>query len=171
MESSYQNAVADSDVVVHSIGLLLENSRYKLALGDNKSATLTYDKINHQSAVQLAQSLVGSPRFVYISADAGFWPVIPAGYINSKRAAEYDLTGMAKLRTLILRPGFMYDETDRGGVRYGVLSVVEGLRSIPGVGYLLRPTISTQQVASGLYKSLERYPSDKIVSLEELKNI
>ena len=84
----------------------------------------TYEMMNKQSAVILAntfkqeilkegkmeQAKVNERSFTYISADKGF-PMIPGGYINSKREAEIEIEKMKKyFRPIIMRPGFMFDE-------------------------------------------------------------
>ena len=113
--STYEKFLLDKNVndVVHSVGILLENSNYKSILnskgGNNNPTTKTqsYDLINRKSAVLLADTFQQclskkkkdenetedsgiNPSFSYISADKAF-PIIPEGYILSKRKAEEEL--------------------------------------------------------------------------------
>ena len=88
------------------------------------SPYFTYEMMNKQSAIILAdtfkqkilkkskkeQEKANQRSFTYISADKGF-PLIPSGYINSKREAEIELEKMQRyFRPIIVRPGFMFDE-------------------------------------------------------------
>lgn len=51
------------------------------------------------------------PAFVYISAASGA-PVIPHGYIASKREAESSISSsLPDLRSVFVRPTFMYDSS------------------------------------------------------------
>jgi uncharacterized protein YbjT (DUF2867 family) len=51
------------------------------------------------------------PTYVYISAAAGA-PILPARYINTKRAAESTIaSAFPNLRSIFLRPGFLYDSS------------------------------------------------------------
>jgi hypothetical protein len=50
------------------------------------------------------------PPFVYISAEDIFRPLVPARYIESKRAAEVAITRDGRVRGIYLRPGeFSYN--------------------------------------------------------------
>lgn len=64
-------------------------------------------------AIALAQESLSEhvPAFVYISAAAGA-PVLPARYITTKREAEATITStLPDLRSIFIRPGFMYDNS------------------------------------------------------------
>ncbi|KAF3394075.1 hypothetical protein F1880_005452, partial [Penicillium rolfsii] len=74
---------------------------------------LTYELMNRDSAIALAQesSHEHVPAFVYISAAAGA-PILPARYITTKREAEATITSsLPELRSIFIRPGFMYDSS------------------------------------------------------------
>lgn len=114
----------------------------------------------------------------YISADKGF-PLIPAGYINSKRQAEEGIMRLEhQLRPLLFRPGFMFDEArDVADARSALRDVLELLncgnelllrRNVGCVNQLLRPTVSTQQVARALLKHIEDESSYGVISLEDI---
>ncbi|KAJ5216342.1 uncharacterized protein N7498_002749 [Penicillium cinerascens] len=78
-----------------------------------KDGQLTYELMNRDSAIALAQesSTEHVPAFVYISAAAGA-PVLPARYITTKREAEATITSsLPELRSIFIRPGFMYDSS------------------------------------------------------------
>jgi uncharacterized protein YbjT (DUF2867 family) len=76
-----------------------------------KDRQLTYEIINRDSAITLAQESnrenVGA--FVFISA-AGGAPVLPQRYIKTKREAESTIASeFPKMRGLFIRPGMLYD--------------------------------------------------------------
>jgi hypothetical protein len=78
-----------------------------------KDGQLTYELMNRDSAIALAQESQreGVSTFVYISAAAGA-PMLPARYISTKREAESTIAGeLVKLRSIFVRPGFLYDSS------------------------------------------------------------
>ncbi|KAF9913490.1 hypothetical protein BX616_009959 [Lobosporangium transversale] len=130
--STYKDAIAGANAVVHSVGLLLEDN-YKDILhsqnfeeltkniqtmfrGQNPLDTskapksgLTYEKVNRDTAITLANEAgkEGVESFVYISA-AFVAPIIPNRYLTTKREAENALlTHPSAIRPIIFRPGFM----------------------------------------------------------------
>jgi hypothetical protein len=78
-----------------------------------KDGQLTYELMNRDSAISLAQESQreGVSTFVYISAAAGA-PMLPARYISTKREAESTIASeLVKLRSIFVRPGFLYDSS------------------------------------------------------------
>jgi len=76
-----------------------------------KDGQITYELINRDSAIALAQESEREnvKTFVYISAAAGA-PMLPARYITTKREAESTIASqLVKLRSIFVRPGFLYD--------------------------------------------------------------
>lgn len=78
-----------------------------------KDGQLTYELMNRDSAIVLAKQAnaaeVGS--FAYISAAAGA-PILPGRYISTKREAESTISStFPKMRSLLIRPGFLYDSS------------------------------------------------------------
>jgi hypothetical protein len=76
-----------------------------------KDGQLTYELMNRDSAIALARESQqeGVSTFVYISAAAGA-PMLPARYISTKREAESTIASeLVKLRSIFVRPGFLYD--------------------------------------------------------------
>lgn len=68
-------------------------------------------KTDIMAAIALAQetSREHVPTFVYISAAAGA-PILPSRYISTKREAEALIgSSLPELRSIFVRPGFMYD--------------------------------------------------------------
>ncbi|KAH3668086.1 hypothetical protein OGAPHI_001840 [Ogataea philodendri] len=173
---TYKHLLPDASGVVHSMGILLENQNYKKVVQSNddllgeiqsffktpnpmkKNVFNTYEKMNHESAIVLAETLIevnkNKPAFAYISADRGF-PGIPSGYIESKRKAEFELYQMQpNIRPILMRPGFMFDETNTTDTR----TKLKNLLNVAGYANetillhlldgLIRPPISTQVVAN-----------------------
>lgn len=137
--SSYQSLLASSDAVVHTMGTLYEGGAYKKSLRGNdpleavahgakglfdglnggnplgKGAAGSYESVNRDSAVAVckayrAQTKDSGRTFVYVSAEDIFRPVVPAGYITSKREAERLLQELCtpQIRSVFLRPSFIY---------------------------------------------------------------
>lgn len=74
---------------------------------------LTYELMNRDSAVILARSATTAkvPNYVYISAAAGA-PILPGRYISTKREAESLIAStFPSMRSLFIRPGFLYDSS------------------------------------------------------------
>ncbi|OWB74423.1 hypothetical protein B5S31_g4215 [[Candida] boidinii] len=170
---TYRDKLYDCTSVVHTIGILLENQSYKNivrsnddALGEilsffktdnpmNKNSFNTYQKINTESCIVLAETLIDIIKeknnnnnnnnnnnellssqinhfpFAYISADKKF-PGIPSGYIESKRTTELELYSLQPLlRPVFLRPGFMYDnESTEADFRSKFKSLLNGMNLI-----------------------------------------
>jgi uncharacterized protein YbjT (DUF2867 family) len=78
-----------------------------------KDGQLTYELMNRDSAIALAQESQreGVKTFIYISAAAGA-PMLPSRYISTKREAESTIASeLVKLRSIFVRPGFLYDSS------------------------------------------------------------
>lgn len=74
---------------------------------------LTYELMNRDSAIILAKEadIAGVGSFAYISAAAGA-PILPGRYISTKREAESTIsTTFPKMRSLFIRPGFLFDSS------------------------------------------------------------
>ncbi len=107
---------------------------------------------------------------VYVSADRGF-PGVPLGYIKSKREAESQISQLSNLRSIFLRPGFMYDEEDGEISPRNVLNkVVQTAHSATECGLkgVVRPTVSVQQVAKSGVEGLVKPSVRGVVFLEDI---
>ncbi|QID81235.1 MIOREX complex component 2 [Saccharomyces pastorianus] len=156
------------------------------------SPYFTYEMMNKQSAIILAdtfkqkilkkskkeQEKANQRSFTYISADKGF-PLIPSGYISSKREAEIKLEKMQRyFRPIIVRPGFMFDEHRNAiGPRSFIHTALELLycgnkfllrNKLQLLNDLIRPTVSTQQVSKSVLKNIENADFKGVVTLEEI---
>ncbi|RMZ75492.1 hypothetical protein DV737_g5277, partial [Chaetothyriales sp. CBS 132003] len=81
--------------------------------GDDAAGQITYELMNRDSAIALASAAqdAGVACFVYVSAAAGA-PLLPSRYITTKRAAESAIANdLPQLRSIFIRPGFMYDSS------------------------------------------------------------
>ena len=143
----------------------------------------TYAAIQRDSAVVLADNYIKSkaepPRnFVYVSADK-VPPLVPEEYITTKREAEFELSCKKGLRSIFLRPGAMYDETHEGGLTTRDV-LLRGLRFGVGLkecivgkhiaGDLVRPVVSTEQVAESLYDALDDKEFEGVVTVEQIQS-
>ncbi|KAI9723279.1 MAG: hypothetical protein M1812_001161 [Candelaria pacifica] len=78
-----------------------------------KDGQITYELMNRDSAIALARQTTLSqiPTFAYISAAAGA-PILPQRYITTKRDAETTISSsFPSLRSIFIRPGFLYDSS------------------------------------------------------------
>lgn len=121
---SYAHHLSDATAVVHTLGTLIEGSKYKEALKEGDLPGLissltsalgssnplgaadpktSYATLNRDSALRTCETYISTkpsipltkPRaFVHVSAEDIFRPWIPAGYIERKREAEL---GISKL--------------------------------------------------------------------------
>ncbi|KTB01488.1 MIOREX complex component 2 [Nakaseomyces glabratus] len=194
---SYAGSLREADHVVHSMGILLENENYKkllnggsfeLKFGANPlektdSGNFTYERMNKESVLILAKAFdtvkKANPRtsLSYISAD-NWNPIITDGYINSKREAERELLKFKSFRTIVARPGFMYDENrNASDKRHLVQSTLDFFNwtnktllgnSIRCVNNMIRPTISAQQVSRALIAKINDPSFSGILHLEDL---
>lgn len=208
--STYKDYLATQHAVVHSVGLLLEDTRYKKTLTEelslltglltvlnaikgpnpmDRSPSNTYAAIQRDSAVLLAETYLKAPMipkdpsFVYISADSKPPIVVPDAYLATKREAEYLLAQKKGLRCIFMRPGFMYDPNDPVNARTVVGQVLNTQYEIfkkldvlglgnkdkfPTFNKIYRPVVTTEQVATELYKRLNNH-YEGVVTLEDMR--
>lgn len=201
---SYKDQIANKTAVVHSVGTLFENLDYKKTINSNfsflndflriasmlkgpnpltRNHNQTYEAIQRDSAVMLADAYLETlkelkdPAFVYISAEMKP-PIVPEGYLTTKREAEFELSCKPGLRSIFLRPGIMYDENAPLLEKRKLFSkfldlgytVKEGILGdkIPIFNELIRPPVSTEKVALTLYNKLEDLEAKGVVSLDEI---
>lgn len=209
---SYKEKLVGKNAVVHSVGILFEDTSYKktvkqqLSLQTGAQALLkmlkgpnpmlrlphsSYSAIQRDSALLLADTYsevaknVENPTFAYISADQKPPFLVPDGYITSKREAEYELSCRPALRSIFMRPGFMYNAQDplnpltligKGIDKQYQLVGMTGIFSIfdkdnsPFFKTIYRPSVSTEEVASKLYEKLEQPNFKGVVTLSEIRN-
>lgn len=119
---TYNHLLPQTTAVVHTLGTLLEDARYKAALQNGdlpglmkaftsglgskntlEDTTGGYDELNRDAALRVCEAFASStpahplarPRaFVYVSAEDIFRPFISARYIESKREAEQGIARM-----------------------------------------------------------------------------
>lgn len=200
--ASYKKYLQNQTAVVHSVGILFENQSYKQTVNSNfnflndiqklgnmlkgsnpmeRESKDTYEAIQRDTAVILADNYLAeqteNPTFVYISAEMKP-PLVPEGYLTSKREAEFELTCKKGLRTILMRPGFMYDESEPFtnnrklfskfvDLGYGIKSGVFG-NSLEILNKLMKPSISTEKVALKVFEKLEDPKFSGVVGLDEI---
>lgn len=130
--ASYSSVLPHVDGAIHSLGILFENSSYKvllqnaqplkcfqntfLGIKDGKpdtiqSNTYTYEQANRDSALALAlacRAHLNVKQFAYISASHSIAPFIPKRYITTKMEAENGISSLDRYQLHIFRPGLMY---------------------------------------------------------------
>lgn len=104
---SYTSILNDVDAVVHSVGTLLDNKCFFKSGYEG-----SHEHLNRDTALTVAKQMLEKDKnFVFISADRGI-PLVPT-YISTKREVEDFLSqNREKLRSAVVRPGFMYDDDD-----------------------------------------------------------
>lgn len=201
--STYELKLKGQTAVIHSIGLLFENLDYKKSMNSNfnflndiqnlsnfikgpnpmkKDKFSTYEAIQRDSAVILADAYLKqqseNPTFVYMSADQQI-PLIPEGYINTKREAEFELACKPNLRLIFMRPGFIYDQnlppSNNRKLLSNVLELGYDVKSgifgdnVGLLNTLVRPPVSTDQVAKAIFDKIEDQEFSGVVPLEEIR--
>lgn len=199
--STYKEYLKDKTAVVHSVGILFENQEYKQAINSNfnflndiqrlgnmlkgsnpmtRDTTLTYEAIQRDLAVLLADEYAKEakdPTFVYISADSKP-PIVPEGYLTTKREAEFELSCKKDLRSIFMRPGVMYDESEPLSNNRKLLSKLLTLGydvktgvigdAVPYLNGLVRPPVSTEKVALTLFEKIQDPAFSGVVNLDEI---
>jgi hypothetical protein len=145
-----------------------------------KDGQITYELMNRDSAIALAQEAEreGANTFVYISAAAGA-PMLPSRYITTKREAENTISSqMVKLRSIFIRPGFLYDSSRKftlpiaasGMVGSTVNSLVGGsLTSIFGAA--VEKPLKADLVADAVVESIEDGQTKGIVDTKTIEEL
>ncbi|KAG7452450.1 NAD(P)-binding protein [Guyanagaster necrorhizus] len=131
-------ALQDANGVVHTLGTLLDDGKYKTAVNEGslsglvgsligsqnpleKKTTSGYESLNRDAALRVCEAFVNSGPaeglsrrpFVYISAEDIFRPIIPARYIETKREAEAGIDSLVsqkpgQFRGVYIRPSLVY---------------------------------------------------------------
>ncbi|KAJ5171804.1 hypothetical protein N7492_004397 [Penicillium capsulatum] len=142
-----------------------------------KDGQLTYELMNRDSAIALAQESSSEhvPAFVYISAAAGA-PVLPARYITTKREAEATITStLPELRSIFVRPGFMYDSSRKftlpialGGFVASELNVFLG-QKLSFLGAMSEKPLKVDVVGEAVVEALEDESTKGAVGTKQLE--
>ncbi|KAI8973294.1 hypothetical protein BDF20DRAFT_881572 [Mycotypha africana] len=126
----------------------------------------TYEMMNRDTVITVADQVAKLPSiksFTYISASDVF-PFINPRYITTKREAETHLFRHYKFKTVVLRPGVMYNYQ-----RPSVMPIVnllqltnaitnpfkDSIASLPGGKMLTTPPLRTDEVARAVIQSIE----------------
>lgn len=113
--ASFEEHLTSNTSIVHSVGILLENSNYKKFVSGSTStqdnSNATYESVNRDSAITVAATGAkkGISSMIYISS-AGAPPGVDKRYISTKREAEAVISAYTAFRPIIFRPGFVFSE-------------------------------------------------------------
>ncbi|KAI7904621.1 uncharacterized protein BX663DRAFT_530159 [Cokeromyces recurvatus] len=126
--------------------------------------------MNRDTVISIADQVAKLPTiksFTYISASDVF-PCIHPRYITTKREAESYLFRKDEFKTIVLRPGIMYN-LQRPSVMpiAGALQLLNAITSpfkssissLPGGKYLTTPPLQTEEVARAVIYGIEREES------------
>ncbi|KAI8644297.1 hypothetical protein BD408DRAFT_481473 [Parasitella parasitica] len=194
---TYKDILKGVTAVVHSVGILMENDYKSVAQaqtlceaasgiphmilgmkdhGNPLDPALkdhprpTYEMMNRDTVKTVADEVSKLPAinsFVYISASDVF-PFIDPRYITTKREAERYLFQNEKFKTMVLRPGFMYNLQRPTAVPIaGALQFANAvtspfknaIASLPGGKTITTPPLQTEQVARAAIAAIESQQS------------
>ncbi len=109
---TFREEVKSADVVVHSMGVLIDSSFTK---GANQGADGSYEQVNYETAKVLGDyvnSFTDKKRkFFYVSAGQGI-PFVPR-YLDTKRKAERYLSTLPNIEFKTFYPGLIVDSQER----------------------------------------------------------
>ncbi|KAK2740634.1 hypothetical protein FQN57_006003 [Myotisia sp. PD_48] len=195
---SYSRHLDKASAVVHSMGIILE-ADYKSILqgkespvsglqkavgcfiGAAKSAEdksqMTYQTMNTDSAIRLAKCASDAkiPTFVYISAASGA-PIVPQGYISSKREAEsVILSSLPNLRSIFVRPTFMYDSSRKisvpialGGILGSEVNALMGGK-LSFLGMMVEKPVKVATVGEAVVESIDDSKVNGVVGPKQIE--
>jgi hypothetical protein len=128
-------------------------------------------------AITLAKESLAEkvPTFVFISAAAGT-PILPKRYITTKRDAEAAISTLPNLRSIFIRPGFLYDSSRTftmpiaffGGVGYMANSVVGG-RLTWLAGAAVEKPLKADLVAEAVVEAIGNDEAKGVVNTEQIE--
>ncbi|EGD96474.1 hypothetical protein TESG_03916 [Trichophyton tonsurans CBS 112818] len=197
--SSYREHLKNASAVVHSMGIILEADYKGILQGKESPITgiqkmvgsfagvttgpgksqMTYRTMNTESAISLAKKTTEEniPTFVYISASSGA-PVIPQGYILSKREAESSIMSMfPNLRGIFVRPTFMYDSSRRlslpiavGGMIASEVNLLTGGK-LSALGSMAEKPLKVSVVGEAVVESIDDGDVDGVVSPKKIEDL
>lgn len=163
----------------------------------NPLSEKTYSNYNRDSVVEAARATITvnadhngvntapPPVFVHISADDSFSrvPLLPSGYLLSKRQAETGVDRLARgsanaILPLVLRPGFMFDPDEKTHTQSATSTPTlrellrAGMDLLPARARPFPPAVATTTVAQACIAAINnRQPvtlsNDDIVRLAE----
>lgn len=143
-----------------------------------KGGQLTYELMNRDSAIALAQESQreGVSTFVYISAAAGA-PMLPARYITTKREAESTIASeLVKLRSIFVRPGFLYDNSRKftlpiaaSGMVGSTVNGMIGGRLTDLLGAAVEKPLKADVVADAVVEAIAEEDTKGVVGTKEIE--
>jgi hypothetical protein len=143
-----------------------------------KDGQLTYELMNRDSAIALAQESQreGVSTFVYISAAAGA-PMLPARYISTKREAESTIASeLVKLRSIFVRPGFLYDSSRKftlpiaaSGMVGSTVNGMIGGRLTSLFGAAVEKPLKADLVAEAVVEAIAEEDTKGVVATKEIE--
>jgi len=147
---------------------------------EEKDGQLTYELMNRDSAIALAQESkkAGVQDYVFISA-AGGAPILPGRYITTKRQAESTIANqISELRSIFIRPGFLYDSSRlyTMALAYPVFPVsafnwMIGKRLSPIAGAAVEKPLKADDVANAVVEAIDDASVSGPVQTEQIEEL
>ncbi|KAL0078584.1 hypothetical protein J3Q64DRAFT_1824715 [Phycomyces blakesleeanus] len=147
-----------------------------------RAGSATYETMNRDTAISVAKEVMRLPSldsFVYISASDVF-PLVNPRYITTKREAESFLLSHRSIRSIVLRPGFMYSDqrpaaafmaTNLQLVNTITSPISKGLRSLPFGKVLTTPPLHINTVAAAVISSIENSETKGIFDVQSIQEM
>ncbi|KAJ5899784.1 hypothetical protein N7495_004528 [Penicillium taxi] len=190
LEADYKGVVQGTEPIVS--GLQRAFSSSKLGSQDllsrkegealqskERDGQLTYELMNRDSAIALAQEASNEdvPAFVYISAAAGA-PALPARYITTKRQAEDTIaTTLPKLRSIFIRPGFLYDSSRKFTLPIALCGIVASEfntflgNKLDFLGAMAEKPLKVELVSEAVVEALEEEIIKGVVGTKKIEEL
>ena len=119
----------------------------------------------------------GVSTFVYISASSGA-PVIPQGYINSKREAESSIiSSLPDMRSVFVRPTFMYDASRKltmpialGGIIGSEVNLLIGGK-LSFLGSMVEKPLKVATVGEAVVESIDDQDVKGVVGPKKIEDL
>lgn len=116
------------------------------------------------------------PSFVFISAAAGT-PILPKRYITTKRDAESTIaSSLPKLRSIFIRPGFLYDSSRTFTLPIAVAGSVGSMansllggRLTPIAGAAVEKPLKPDLVAEAVVEAIEDSSVKGVIATSDIE--
>ncbi|KAL2313557.1 NAD dependent epimerase/dehydratase [Schizosaccharomyces pombe] len=140
---------------------------------------VTFEAINRDLAIETAKiaAKANVPVYCYVSAHAAA-PGLDPRYIKTKREAEREISKISNLRSIFLRPGFMYNSNDRPftGALASLFSVSSSInRATSGalnfLGTASAEPLPSEEVALAALEAISDPSVKGPVEISELKSL
>ena len=189
LEADYKGVLTGKDSIIS--GLQRAFSPTKIGTTGNplddeelkpgeRDGQFTYELMNRDTAISLAREAnqAGASTFVFISA-AGGAPILPGRYLTTKREAESTIaSSLPKLRSIFVRPGFLYDSSRKftlpiavGGFAGHTVNDLIGGRLSGLLGAAVEKPMKADQVAEAVVEAIAQDDCRGVVGNKQIEEL